>query len=84
MAQSGNFFQECPVCGRPLSIPSIYLEQRLACQHCGGRFLASKAAVRNGSAIVQPNSVLQRAEQLIDRLSRLPPSATGLVAVGTG
>ena len=70
MPQARHTIQECPVCGRPLSIHSIHLGRRVTCQHCGGRFLASKPAVRNGSATAQANSLLQRADQLLEGFSR--------------
>ena len=81
MSRSRNIIQECPVCGRPLSIRSIYLGRRVTCQHCGGRFLASKPAVRNGSATAQANSLLRRAEQLIEGSSRRLATAARMVAV---
>ena len=81
MSRSRNITQECPVCGRPLSILSIYLGRRVTCQHCGGRFLASKPTVRNGTATAQANSLLRRAEQLIDGSSRRLAAAARIVAV---
>ena len=83
MSQSGSIIQECPVCGRPLSIRSKHLGRRVTCQHCGGRFLASKPAVRNGSASGDTNTLLQRAEQLIQGSAmRLATAARMAAAAG--
>ena len=81
MSQLGSIVQECPVCGRPLSIRSMYLGRRVTCQHCGGRFLASKPTVRNGSAPEGDNSLLRRAEQLIEGSARRLAAAAPTVAV---
>jgi DNA-directed RNA polymerase subunit RPC12/RpoP len=81
MVRSGSIIQECPVCGRPLSILSMYLGSRVTCQHCGGRFLASKPTVRNGSSTGEANSLLQRAEELIERAARRLEAAARTVAV---
>ncbi len=81
MSQSDSISQECPVCGRPLSILSAYLGRRVTCQHCGGRFLASEPPVRNGSACGDANSLLRRAEQLIEGSRRRLAAASSMVAM---
>lgn len=42
------YHQSCPVCGRSLVIRVTLLGRPVYCQHCGGRFIASDAAVPRG------------------------------------
>lgn len=36
------FYQQCPVCGRNLRIPTKYFGRQMACTHCKGEFRAGK------------------------------------------
>ena len=41
MSNAVYYIQECPTCGRNLRIRVAYLGNRVVCQHCHGRFVAS-------------------------------------------
>jgi hypothetical protein len=36
------FYQQCPVCGRSLRIPTKYFGRQMTCTHCEGEFCAGK------------------------------------------
>jgi hypothetical protein len=36
------FYQQCPVCGRNLRIPTKYFGRQMTCSHCEGEFRAGK------------------------------------------
>lgn len=55
------FYQECQVCGRTLRISVRWLGQRLVCQHCGCRFVATDPE----SSCRESVTALQRANQLL-------------------
>lgn len=64
-----HFVQECPICGRPLEILVEYLGRRVACNHCGGRFLAADP-VRRPEERPQREQLLDRAEALLEASGR--------------
>ena len=55
-----DFFQECPVCGRPLQIHVEYLGHIVACEHCGGQFVATDPFTQAPSG-----RLLHRADELL-------------------
>jgi hypothetical protein len=67
------FHQGCPVCGRTLRIGVNLLGSRVYCQHCGGGFRASDAALGAGrDAAERPSAsivdeLLERAELVLQR-----------------
>ena len=67
------FHQGCPVCGRTLRIGVNLLGSRVYCQHCGGGFQASDAALGAGrDAAERPSAsivdeLLERAELVLQR-----------------
>lgn len=62
--------QGCPICGRPLEIQVEYLGRRVACQHCGGQFLATDPTSRPQPAGQRSPNLLGRAERLLDLAAR--------------
>jgi len=66
-----HFVQECPVCGRPLEILVEYLGRRVACNHCGGQFLAVDPEHRTEEA-PRDEQLLDRAEALLDASEHRP------------
>ena len=65
MSNTVSFQQGCRVCGRWLQIPVTLLGKRVYCQHCGGGFVASDAALGSGRVvddlIARADAVLQQA-----------------------
>ena len=64
--QSPHFVVDCPICGRPLEIQSIYVGQKVHCGHCCGELLVYEAD--NGSLrAINSNGTepLKRAKQLL-------------------
>jgi hypothetical protein len=60
------YHQSCPVCGRSLVIRVTLLGRPVYCQHCGGRFIASDAAVpRDPDTASRPQ--LAVVDELIER-----------------
>jgi len=65
MPNSTYFIQECPTCGRRLQIRVEYLGKRVTCQHCRGQFEAIDPASVRGAPPEQTNSLLRRADELL-------------------
>ena len=66
MSKPVYFLQECPTCGRSLSIRVAYLGKRVVCQHCQAQFEACDPA---SSAYPPEDSgmlLLKRADQLLE------------------
>lgn len=64
MPHSTYFVQDCSTCGRKLQVRVEYLGKKVACQHCGARFVAtdhSEVDLHSESA----TSLLDRADELI-------------------
>jgi hypothetical protein len=61
-----EFYQECPVCGRPLRVRIAYLGRRMKCGHCGGRFVAAAASEEKPAP---SEELMARAEQLLTQSS---------------
>jgi hypothetical protein len=38
------FYQQCPICGRNLRIPTKYFGREMTCSHCEGEFRAGHQA----------------------------------------
>ncbi|OHB70678.1 MAG: hypothetical protein A2V70_06165 [Planctomycetes bacterium RBG_13_63_9] len=70
MSNSTYFVQECPTCGRRLQIRVEYLGKSLVCQHCQGRFQACDPTTRRYGAAERQNSLLRRADELLDCVAR--------------
>jgi hypothetical protein len=64
------FVQECPTCGRRLQILVEYLGKRVVCEHCRGRFVASDPSGARGHEVPPSQSLLRRAEELLQTVSR--------------
>ncbi len=60
---SAYFYQECPVCGRPLQVRVEYLGRDVICEHCSGHFLASDPAQHPHWP--RSGRLLQRADELL-------------------
>ena len=60
-----EFFQECPVCGRPLRVRVAYLGRRMKCGHCGGRFIAAAGEKKPAPS----EELMARAERLLTQSS---------------
>lgn len=64
MPRSTYFVQDCSTCGRKLQVRVEYLGKKVACQHCGARFVAADQAevdVHSDSEV----SLIDRADELI-------------------
>lgn len=69
MVKSTHFLQNCPTCGRQLEIRIAYIGRKVACAHCRGEFVAEEALVTDESPSAGSSTILQRAQELIDRAS---------------
>jgi DNA-directed RNA polymerase subunit RPC12/RpoP len=68
MSKATYFVQECPTCGRHLQVRVWYLGKKVACQHCGGHFLASDPDGEPVGAVdteLSGLALLQKADQLL-------------------
>ena len=70
MSSRTCFVQECPTCGRRLQIRVEYLGKRVVCQHCRGCFVASDPSGARGHEALPAQSLLRRAEELLQTLSQ--------------
>jgi hypothetical protein len=61
------YHQNCPVCGRNLRIRVRLLGRRVYCQHCGGGFVASDAAIGTGISPVAERPQSAIVDELIER-----------------
>lgn len=68
MSKPAYFVQECPVCGRPLQVRVEYLGKRLACNHCGGRFVAAESKSPSEPS-PSTSALLHRADELLEQSS---------------
>lgn len=66
MTTSTFFVQACPTCGRRVEVRVEYLGRRVACDHCGGRFIAEDpSGVDSGSLAISGMDLLSRADRLL-------------------
>jgi len=65
-----HFVHECPVCGRPLCISTVYAGHEVACCHCRGRFVAAAPTMNGDPLTAQENSLLRRANHLLEIANR--------------
>ena len=73
MSKRAYFVQECPTCGRGLEIRVAYLGKKVACLHCGGRFVATDPSNANDVAAGESSTkLLQRVEELL-QMTASPP-----------
>jgi len=70
MAGGTYYVQECPTCGRSLQVRVEYLGKRVACQHCAANFEACDPSSRNYPPMESGISLLARADELIETVSR--------------
>ena len=70
MAGGIYYVQECPTCGRSLQVRVEYLGKRVACQHCAAKFEACDPSSMNYPPLESGISLLARADELIDTVSR--------------
>ncbi len=65
MASPTYFVQECCTCGRNLQVRIEYLGRKVACQHCGAKFVACDP--QNGSTVSSDSGsgLLARVDELI-------------------
>lgn len=61
-----TYFQPCPTCGRGLLIPVACLGQRVACDHCRGRFQARDTSCEPSRRDTQEPTVMERANVLLE------------------
>ena len=63
------FVQVCPTCGRRVEVRVEYLGRRVACDHCGGRFIAEDPSGADsgstGSLAISGMDLLSRADHLL-------------------
>jgi hypothetical protein len=64
------FFQDCPVCGRPLVIRFHYRGRKLKCRHCSGKFTAIDPLNPLIGSQNAADALLRRADQLLEQCSR--------------
>ena len=73
MSNPTYFVQECPTCGRRLQIRVEYLGRKVVCQHCQGPLLAADPANRRCDCEASASSLLRRADELLESVSRRTP-----------
>lgn len=59
------FTQSCPTCGRQLHISSDHANQKVACQHCKGDFIACDPRKPSHAQKDCRSSLLMRADELL-------------------
>ena len=67
-AELTHIVRDCPICGRPVEIQTMYVGHEVLCGHCRGSFVVFRAT--NGHLEVtacRSPSLLERAGQLLDR-----------------
>jgi len=74
MSGGTYYVQECPTCGRSLQIRVEYLGKRVACQHCAAKFQACDPSSENYPPMESGISLLARADELIDAVTRAASS----------
>jgi len=74
MSGGTYYVQECPTCGRSLQIRVEYLGKRVACQHCAAKFQACDPSSANYPPMESGISLLARADELIDAVTRAASS----------
>jgi hypothetical protein len=70
MAGATYYVQECPTCGRNLQVRIEYLGKRVACRHCGAKFEARDPSSADYDPSDSSDSILARAEELIQAASQ--------------
>ena len=70
MSGATYFVQGCPTCGRRLQIRVDYLGKEVVCRHCAAKFEAFDSASGQELPSESSLSLLARAEELIDSVSR--------------
>lgn len=65
MSKATYFVQECPTCGRRLQVRVDYLKRHVACQHCGGHFLAQDPAQGEPLPSQSGLALLRKADELL-------------------
>lgn len=66
MSNTATFFlQGCPVCGRPLQVPTQLLGCGVTCQHCSGTFVANDEATASNPANDRRTAMQRRIEALL-------------------
>lgn len=64
--QLPSIILDCPVCGRPVEIQSIYLSRELACDHCSGQFVVDESVDgKPVAASCNGHDLLKRTDQLL-------------------
>jgi len=76
MSSGTYYLQECPTCGRSLQIRVAYLGKRVSCQHCAAKFEASDPSSANYPPMESSISLLARAEELIETVTRTNSAAS--------
>lgn len=72
MSKVTFFLQECPTCGRGLEVRVEYLGKKVACQHCGGRFVAKDPSTTESEEVVDSYStLLRRVDELLAQTAPL-------------
>jgi hypothetical protein len=64
------YIQECPTCGRNLRIRVAYLGNRVVCQHCHGRFVATDPHSGDPAPPDSGIGLLKRADHLLELADR--------------
>jgi hypothetical protein len=66
MAGATYYVQECPTCGRNLQVRIEYLGKKVACRHCGAKFVARDPSSSDYDPSDSSASMLARADELIE------------------
>ena len=69
------FTQSCPTCGRRLHIDADHANQRVACQHCLGDFIACDPREPSCLRHDWRGAVLKRADELLALVAMRPEFA---------
>lgn len=65
MASPTYFVQACCTCGRNLQVRIEYLGRKVACQHCGAKFVACDPQNSSVAASDSGSGLLARVDELI-------------------
>jgi len=70
MSGPAYFYQECPTCGRTLSVRVEYLGKLVVCQHCSAKFEAC-----DPESVAYPPSdsglaLMRRADELLESVQQ--------------
>ena len=65
-----SFSQTCPTCGRTLHIHADHENQRVACRHCRGAFVARQPSKASIARCDWRTAMMRRADDLLLRVAK--------------